>query len=106
MKLKLKTETVAALDLDKGQRELFVWDTELAGFGLRLQGQRRTYVVQYRVNGRSRRLTLGSTERLTLAQAREGARKLLARVSLGGDPQGDKAAKRVAAERTLAKVVD
>src|SRR5262249_13199270 len=68
--------------------------------------QRRTYIVQYRANGRTRRITLGSTERLTPTQARAGARKLLARVALGDDPQADKAAKRVAAERTLRKVVD
>jgi integrase len=106
VKLKLDTKTVAALALGRGQSEIFAWDTELAGFGLRLQGQRRTYVAQYRTNGRTRRATLGSTERLTPARAREGARKLLARVSLGEDPQADKAAKRVAAERTFRNVVE
>jgi len=106
MKLKLDTKTVGALDLGKGQREAFAWDTELAGFGLRLQGQRRTYVAQYRANGRTRRVTLGTTERLTPAQARDGARKILPRVALGDDPQDEKAARRAAAERTFRKVVD
>src|SRR5262249_31357689 len=106
MKLRLDTKTIAALALGRGQRELFAWDSELAGFGVRLQGQRRTYVVQYRAAGHTRRVTLGTTERLTPTQAREGARKLLARVSLGEDPQSDKAAKRVQAERTFRKVVD
>src|SRR6516162_4515899 len=69
-------------------------------------GRRRTYVAQYRANGHTRRVTLGSTERLTPTQAREGARKILARVSLGDDPQAERAAKRVEAERTFAKVVD
>src|SRR5262249_57075304 len=53
-----------------------------------------------------RGVTIGRPERLTLAEAREGARKLLARVALGADPQDEKAAQRTAAERTFAKVVD
>src|SRR5262249_48141725 len=101
MKLRLDIKTVAALPLGKGQSETFAWDTELPGFGLRLQGRRRTYVAQYRAHGRTRRVTLGTTERLTPTQAREGARKILARVSLGDDPQAEKAAKRVEAERTF-----
>jgi integrase len=106
VKKKLDTKTVPGLVLTPGQDEAFVWDTELAGFGLRLQGRRRTYVAQYRANGHTRRITIGTTERLTPTQAREGARKILARVALGDDPQDEKAAKRVAAERTFAKVVD
>jgi integrase len=106
MKLKLDTKTVAGLALAPGRGEAFAWDTELAGFGLRLQGQRRTWVAQYRAKGRTRRITLGATDRLTPAQAREGARRLLARVALGEDPQGAKAAQRTQSERTFRKVVD
>jgi len=106
MRLRLDTKTVPALALGKGQRELFAWDSDLAGFGLRLQGQRRTYIAQYRAGGRTRRVTLGTADRLTPAQAREGARKILARVALGEDPQGEKATQRTAAERTFRKVVD
>jgi integrase len=106
MKLRLDSKTIPTLALGKGQSEAFAWDSELAGFGLRLQGQRRTYVVQYRANGRTRRVTLGPIERLTLTQAREAARRLLARTSLGEDPQDEKATKRLAAARTLHAVVD
>ena len=106
MKLKLDAKTVSALALGQDQNEAFAWDAELAGFGLRLQGRRRTYVAQYRANGRTRRFTLGTAERLTPAQAREGARKILARAALGEDPQAKKSAQRVQAERTFAKVAD
>src|SRR5262249_53574046 len=61
MKLRLDTKTVGALALGKGQRELFAWDSELAGFGLRLQGRRRTYVAQYRAGGRTRTVSRRST---------------------------------------------
>src|SRR6516162_7486770 len=102
MRLKLDRDTITKLT----PGDAFAWDTELAGFGLRRQRKRCTYVAQYRANGRTRRVTIGSTERLTPAQAREGARKILARVALGEDPQDEKAAQRAAAERTFAKVVD
>jgi integrase len=110
MRLKLDIKSLASFTLAEGRNEDFAWDTELEGFGLRLrrgtERLRRTYVAQYRANGRTRRVTLGTTDRLTPTQAREGARKLLARVALGDDPQDEKAAQRVAAERTFAKVVE
>jgi integrase len=109
MKLKLDQETVAELALEPGRNEDFVWDSQVEGYGVRLRrgakGLRFTYVAQYRTNGHTRRVTLGSSERLTELEARKGARKVLARATLGGDPQGEKAAARVAAERTLAKVI-
>src|SRR5262245_12899633 len=103
MKLRLDEKTVSALALGKGQKELFTWDTELQGFGLRLQGQKKTYVAQDRVAGRTKRSTLRGE--LTPSQARAAAKKLLARVALGEDPQGEKAAQRRRAERTFAKAV-
>jgi integrase len=106
MKLRLDTRTVTALALSPGQRELFAWDTELPGFGLRLQGSKRTYVAQYRSNGHTRRPTIGPVDRLTTTQAREAARKLLAKVSLGHDPQGEKAAQRLRAALTFVKVAE
>jgi integrase len=110
MKLKLDQKTVAGLALEAGRNEDFAWDTELEGFGLRLRRGakklRRTYVAQYRKNGRTRRMTIGLAERLTPAEAREGARRILARVSLDGDPQAEKAAKRVEAARTFRLAVE
>jgi integrase len=107
VKLNLTTKTVAALALAKGRSEEFAWDE---GFGLRLRRRRdgkvlRSWVAQYRTHGRTRRVTLGACEKLTPAQAREAARKILARVALGHDPQAEKAAKRVRAARTLQSVV-
>jgi integrase len=110
MKLKLDNKIIKALTLAKGRAEDFAWDTELENFGLRLRrgadGVRRTWVVQYRTHGRTRRHTLGSTDRLSLAQARAAARKALASVSLGADPQAEREAKRTAATRTFAAAVE
>jgi integrase len=67
--------------------ESFVWDDELAGFGVRIYpSKRRFYLVQYRANGRTRRVALGSHGVLTVDEARRRARGVLARVALGEDP--------------------
>lgn len=103
--MKLTTRSVAAVGLPDGRDDHVAWDDELAGFGLRLRAGsgrvRRTYVVQYRTAGRSRRLLLGSADVLSLDQARVAAKKALAAVALGGDPQGAKAAQRRAGDRSL-----
>lgn len=69
-------------------RDRIVWDSELAGFGLRVRPSgRKTYVIQYRNSfGRSRRLTLGAHGVLTPDDARKQAVQNLAAVARGDDP--------------------
>ena len=69
------------------QKDQFIWDSDLPGFGLRVfPSGRRSYLIQYRVGGRQRRFTLGPHGVLTPAQARQRAAKLLAGVREGDDP--------------------
>ena len=72
-------------------RDLFLWDSELPGFGLRLYPSgRRKYIVQYRTKShRQRRAGIGPHGALTCEQARARARELLADVHKGGDPAGE-----------------
>jgi integrase len=111
MKLKLDAKTIAGLALGRGKSEDFAWDTELENFGVRLRRRRdgrlqRTWVVQYRANSHSRRISLGTLERVTITQARDAARKILARVVLGHDPQAERGAKRAQAARTFRSAVE
>jgi integrase len=102
--------TTASIDLPEGKRDHIVWDGTLRGFGLRvrrLSGDRisRAWIIQYRANGHGRRMIVADAEKVTAAQARERARRLLATVELGGDPQGDKKERRDADAQTLRSII-
>jgi len=101
--VKLDAKTVAELTLSTGKTDQIFFDDDLPGFGLRLRaGGRRTFVAQYRANGRTRRQTIGA--RVNIDEARKAARKILAKVELGHDPQADKARARLKAARTMKAV--
>ena len=78
------------------------WDATLPGFGLRIAaGGTKTWLVQYRLGGRTgkvQRLTLGRYPLLGVADARDKAKEALAAVVQGEDPAGDKRAEREAAQ--------
>ena len=47
--MKFTKDTVAALTMPPGKTDHIEWDTELPGFGVRLRGERKRWVVQYRI---------------------------------------------------------
>lgn len=94
---KLSKRVVDALKRDPEGGEFFVWCDELPGFGVRVKPSgRKTFLIQYRMAGRTRRLTLGAVGVLTVTQARKKAIGHLAVVAQGGDPSRDRNAARLA----------
>lgn len=74
-----------------GQLDYFDESGRLPGFGVRVAASgRKAWVLFYRHRGRLRRLTLGTYPQLGVADARGRARDLLADVTKGQDPAGDK----------------
>lgn len=64
-----------------------VWDTELKGFGLRVEPSgTKTFLIRYRSNGRKRFLSVGRYGPLTPDVARGLAKGFLASVDCGQDP--------------------
>jgi integrase len=95
--MKLDAKSVAALKLD-GKTDAIFFDDDLHGFGYRIRlganGKlRRSWVAQYKRTGATRRMSQ-SAEKLGAEQARGWAKKVLAKVALGQDPQADSRARR------------
>lgn len=96
--MKLTAKAIRSLKLPPDKSELIVFDDDLPGFGLRLRkAGSRTWIVQYKVGERHRRMTLGSVAMLSAEKARKAAADVLAKVRLGKDPAAEKEAARAAA---------
>jgi integrase len=100
--VRLSAANIRRLSLPPGKIDRVFFDSDLAGFGLRLRaGGSRTWVIQYAIAGRTRHMTLGSTAVLDPGKARETAKDILAKVRLGGDPARDKMSERARAAETF-----
>lgn len=76
---------------DASVNDVFLWDDEVPGFGLRVfTTGRRSYLIQYRVGQRTRRCTIGTHGIWTVEMARREAKILLGQVAHGEDPVAEK----------------
>ena len=68
-----------------------LWDNEIPGFGIRIYPSgKKSFVISYRFNGRSRQQTIGAYGVFTLDQAKKEARRQLVSVESGIDPAHEK----------------
>ncbi len=78
MRTKLTPAFVQKARAEPGKERTLFWDADMPGFGLVVTASaHRSFVVQYRAGGRSRRMTIDSV--LGLAAARKQARAISAR---------------------------
>jgi integrase len=105
--MRLTIKEAAGLKLPAGKSDHIVFDDDITGFGIRLrEGGSRTWIYQYRIGSKQRRMVLGSAKSVPLALARENAGKLEAKVRLGGDPAMDKDVAQRDADNTVEALVD
>jgi integrase len=103
MRIKLTPDTVRKARADDGADRTIFWDTKTTGFGLQVTAAgHKSFVVQYRARGRSRRMAIDGV--LNLEDARKRARALLGEVAHDRDPLEERRAK-VARERDTFRAV-
>lgn len=96
-RIRLTDKAISKLPQDPMQKDQFAWDTSLAGFGLKLSaGGGRSFVFQYRLHGKTRRLTIGSVGKISASTARDRAEAARTAVRGGRDPAEEKAQERQA----------
>ncbi|MFH1738225.1 MAG: tyrosine-type recombinase/integrase [bacterium] len=80
--------TKTAIDKAKPQDKPFIlWDDEVSGFGVKVyESGKKSFVIDYRLHGRQRRMVVGRYGRTTLDEARKLAKQKLTDVLKGADP--------------------
>jgi len=103
--MKFTQASVDRFKLEAGKSEHIEFDESMPGFGLRIRAgdkaQHRTFIAQYKIGEKHRRITLGDVRKVTLENARKEARRIFGSVANGHDPANEKAERRSAASHTL-----
>lgn len=84
--MKFTKSNIDKLALPKPGERVLLWDSDLPGFGLRVTPSGKMYIAQSRVDGVTRRISLGKHGILTPDEARKKAQRELAKMRDGKDP--------------------
>ena len=78
-------------DAKSRARQYVIWDARIKGFGVRVSRTVKSYIVNYRVDGRERRATIGRVGELSLKEAQARAADLIDAVRHHGrDPLAER----------------
>ena len=90
------TKTAVDMMVSDPTRETYLWDSALAGFGVRMASSgKASFMLKYRTRtGEARKMVIGRVGTITPDEARKEAIKALAEVAKGGDPSTDRKAAR------------
>ena len=101
----ISRRTVEALKVEK---DTIFWDSELAGFGVRVHPTgRKVYIVQTRADGKAaKRVTVGKHGVITPEEARRRAALIVARIKAGKDPIPEPMAVKLAEGPTVGELAE
>jgi integrase len=103
--MKFSQASVAKFKLPEGKLDHIEFDDNMPGFGLRVRNsgtrEHRTYILQYKIGPKQRRMTLGSVAKIGLGEAQRKARKHFGKIADGKDPANEKAVARTEASHTF-----
>jgi integrase len=91
------TDAAVRKALPPASGQVLLWDSEVKGFALRTtRNGAKAFVLDYRVEGRQRRITIGSYPDWSVQAAREAAKTMKRDVDRGHDPMGERHDERAA----------
>lgn len=98
--LKLTKTAVDKLTIpasENGKRKQIIYrDTQLNGFGIRVTSNgSKSFIVEQKLNGRTKRITIAKYGHLTTEQARKEAQRILGELAVGKDPTAERKAAEV-----------
>ena len=103
--MKFTQASIASFKIPAGKSEQIEFDETMPGFGLRVRAggrkEHRTFIAQYKIGAKHRRMTLGNVAKVDLETARKKAKQIFGKVADGKDPASDKAVARSEASRTF-----
>jgi integrase len=103
---RLDNEFIRKIAVPKTGKKTY-WDNDpkVTGFGLCVNaGGAKSFFLNYRIDGRERRYTIGLFPRWSVSAARERAKELRTQIDQGHDPAGQKRARREAP--TIGDLID
>jgi integrase len=104
--MKLTALSAERLQLHPDEADRIWFDDAIPGFGLRVRGTgSRSWIFQYKVAQRTRRLVIGNASAIKLGRAREIAGEYHAKVKLGRDPASEKRVQVQRASHSLGALV-
>lgn len=104
-KVKFTTGRITDFTCPSDKQQVFLWDSESPGLGLRATQGAKSYIYQGKLNGKAIRVTIGDIKTWSIKDAQSEARRLQTLIDSGQDPRQVKAEQIAKSEaaRTQAK---
>lgn len=97
-KIKFTAGRIVDFSCPPDKQQVFIWDSESPGLGLRATQGAKSYIYQGKLNGKAVRITIGDVKTWSIKDAQAEARRLQTIIDAGQDPRQVKAEKIAKAE--------